>query len=288
MRKPLPAGQNLESGMGGKTMVCGIILHPAGHTRSPAMHNAAFEASGIDASYQAFDVPPHRLADAIRGMRGLGLRQLAVSIPHMSTVMAHLDRVDERAKAIGAVNTITLRDDALEGANTDWIGALRALEREVEPKGRRAAVLGAGGAARAVVYGLLQAGAVVSVLNRTEARAEQLASELGAEGSGPLEGLADLEAEIIVNTTSVGLGTMTSPVAAEALPQGSVVMDAVYQPEQTQLLQDAARRGARPLPGKWMLVHQAAEQFRLWTDTEPPLNAMAQAFDLAGRGPRKA
>jgi shikimate dehydrogenase len=287
MRKPLPAGQNLESGMSGKTMVCGIILHPAGHTRSPAMHNAAFEASGIDASYQAFDVPPHRLADAIRGMRGLGLRQLAVSIPHKRTVMAHLDRVDERAKAIGAVNTITLRDDALEGANTDWIGALRALEREIEPKGRRAAVLGAGGAARAVVYGLLQAGARVSVLNRTEARAEQLASELGAEGSGPLEGLADLEAEIIVNTTSVGLGTMTSPVAAEALPQGSVVMDAVYQPEQTQLLQDAARRGARPLPGKWMLVHQAAEQFRLWTDTEPPLNAMAQAFDLAGRGPRK-
>ena len=287
MRKPLPAGQNLESGMSGKTMVCGIILHPAGHTRSPAMHNAAFEASGIDASYQAFDVPHHRLADAIRGMRGLGLRQLAVSIPHKRTVMAHLDRVDERAKAIGAVNTITLRDDALEGANTDWIGALRALEREIEPKGRRAAVLGAGGAARAVVYGLLQAGARVSVLNRTEARAEQLASELGAEGSGPLEGLADLEAEIIVNTTSVGLGTMTSPVAAEALPQGSVVMDAVYQPEQTQLLQDAARRGARPLPGKWMLVHQAAEQFRLWTDTEPPLNAMAQAFDLAGRGPRK-
>ena len=287
MRKPLPAGQNLESGMSGKTMVCGIILHPAGHTRSPAMHNAAFEASGIDASYQAFDVPPHRLADAIRGMRGLGLRQLAVSIPHKRTVMANLDRVDDRAKAIGAVNTITLRDDALEGANTDWIGALRALEREIEPKGRRAAVLGAGGAARAVVYGLLQAGARVSVLNRTEARAEQLASELGAEGSGPLEGLADLEAEIIVNTTSVGLGTMTSPVAAEALPQGSVVMDAVYQPEQTQLLQDAARRGARPLPGKWMLVHQAAEQFRLWTDTEPPLNAMAQAFDLAGRGPRK-
>jgi shikimate dehydrogenase len=268
--------------MSGKTMVCGIILHPAGHTRSPAMHNAAFEASGIDASYQAFDVPPHRLGDAIRGMRGLGLRQLAVSIPHKRAVMAHLDRVDERAAAIGAVNTITLRDDALEGANTDWIGALRALEREIEPKGRRAAVLGAGGAARAVVYGLLQAGARVWVLNRTESRAEQLASELGAENSGPLEGLADLAADIVVNTTSVGLGSTISPVAAEAIPEGAVVMDAVYEPEKTQLLRDAARRGARPLAGKWMLVHQAAEQFRLWTHTEPPVNAMAEAFDIAG------
>ena len=247
------------------------------------MHNAAFRACGINATYQAFDVPPDRLGDAIAGMRGLGLRQLAVSIPHKTAVMAHLDRVDERAAAIGAVNTVTLRDDGLEGANTDWIGALRALEREIDPKGRHAVVLGAGGAARAVVYGLLQAGARVSILNRTETRAHELATELGLEESGPLEALADLSPEIIVNTTSVGLGSDDSPAAPEALPAHAVVMDAVYQPEQTRLLRDAAQRGACPLPGKWMLVHQAAEQFRLWTHTEPPLDAMAQAFDAAGK-----
>ncbi len=269
--------------MSANTMVCGIVLHPAGHTRSPAMHNAAFRACGIDATYQAFDVPPDRLGDAIAGMRGLGLRQLAVSIPHKTTVMAHLDRVDERAAAIGAVNTVTLRENKLEGANTDWIGALRALEREIDPKGRHAVVLGAGGAARAVVYGLGQAGAQVSILNRTESRARELANELGAKESGPLEALADLSPDIIVNTTSVGLGSDVSPAAPEWLPAHAVVMDAVYQPENTRLLRDATQRGARALPGKWMLVHQAAEQFRLWTNTDPPLDVMAQAFDAAGR-----
>ena len=269
--------------MSAKTMVCGIVLHPAGHTRSPAMHNAAFQASGLDAHYHAFDVPPEQLGDAIRGMRGLGLRQLAVSLPHKTAVMGHLDRVDETARAIGAVNTVTLGENGLEGANTDWVGALRALARETDPKGRRAVVLGAGGAARAVVYGLVQAGAHVAVLNRSEARAQQLAEDLGAAEFGPLSRLAELAPEIIVNTTSVGMGTEASPVGAETIPGNAVVMDAVYEPEQTRLLQDAATRGARPLGGKWMLVHQAAEQFRLWTGLEPPVDAMAEAFDEAGR-----
>ena len=270
--------------MSAKTMVCGIVLHPAGHTRSPAMHNAAFEACGIDAAYLAFDVPPQRLGDAIQGMRGLGLRQLAVSIPHKRAVMEHLDRVDPTAQAIGAVNTVTLAEDGgLEGANTDWIGALRALEQKIEPGGKRAVVLGAGGAARGVVYGLMRAGADVSVLNRTESRAEELANSLGASRFGGLGELAALSPEIIINTTSVGLRSDSSPVAAEAIPADAVVMDAVYEPEQTRLLRDAAERRAQPLEGKWMLVHQAAEQFRLWTGSQPPIAIMAEAFDRAGQ-----
>ena len=265
------------------SMICGIVLHPAGHSRSPAMHNAAFEACGVNADYHAFDVPPDRLADAIRGMRGLGLRQLAVSIPHKTEVMAHLDRVDATATAIGAVNTVTLGANGLEGSNTDWIGAQRALAREIDPKGKRAVVLGAGGAARAVVYGLLDAGAEVSVLNRTESRARILAEELGAQRSGALEELDSLEPEIVVNTTSVGLRSEASPVPAHALPAKGVVMDAVYEPEETRLLRDARARGARPLGGKWMLVYQAAEQFRLWTGIEAPVDVMAEAFDAAGR-----
>jgi shikimate dehydrogenase len=268
--------------VGAATNVCGIVLHPAGHTRSPAMHNAAFAALGLDAVYLAFDVPPEGLADAVSGTRALGLRQIAVSIPHKERVMEYVDRVDETAAAIGAVNTVTRRDGALVGSNTDWSGALRALEREVDPKDRRAVVLGAGGAARAVVYALIRAGAEVTVLNRTESRARELAGALSASASGSLADLADLPHEILVNTTSVGLRKDVSPVPAEHIRAGSVVMDAVYDPERTRLLSDAQARGARPLGGKWMLVHQAAEQLRLWSDRDAPIDVMADAFDAAG------
>jgi shikimate dehydrogenase len=274
-----------DPNIGAATALCGIVLHPAGHTRSPAMHNAAFGALGLDAAYLAFDVPPERLGDAIAGVRALGLRQVAVSIPHKENVMQHLDRIDETAAAIGAVNTVTRRGDELVGSNTDWTGALRALEREIDPKGRRAVVLGAGGAARAVVYALLHAGAEVMVLNRTEARAGVLSRALSASGSGSLADLADLPHDILVNTTAVGLRSAASPVPAEHLRAESVVMDAVYEPEQTRLLADAEARGARPLGGKWMLVHQAAEQLRLWTERDAPIAVMAAAFDAAGSEP---
>ncbi|MBW2228810.1 MAG: shikimate dehydrogenase [Deltaproteobacteria bacterium] len=274
-----------DPNIGAATALCGIVLHPAGHTRSPAMHNAAFGALGLDAAYLAFDVPPERLGDAIAGVRALGLRQVAVSIPHKENVMQHLDRIDETAAAIGAVNTVTRRGDELVGSNTDWTGALRALEREIDPKGRRAVVLGAGGAARAVVYALLHAGAEVMVLNRTEARARVLSRALSASGSGSLADLADLPHDILVNTTAVGLRSAASPVPAEHLRAESVVMDAVYEPEQTRLLADAEARGARPLGGKWMLVHQAAEQVRLWTERDAPIAVMAAAFDAAGSKP---
>ena len=267
---------------GATTALCGIVLHPAGHTRSPAMHNAAFQAAGIDAAYLAFDVPPEALEAAVAGARALGMRQLAVSLPHKQAVLPHLDRVDPVAERIGAVNTVTLRQGQLEGANTDWCGAVRALERETQLAGARAVVLGAGGTARAVVHGLVERGAVVTVLNRTPERARDLADTLGASGGGPLAALGDTEYDILVNTTSVGLGTDVSPVPAAELASEAVVMDAVYQPERTRLLRDAEARGARTVSGKWMLVYQAAEQFSLWTGAEAPVDAMAEAFDRAG------
>ena len=277
-----------ESGLGApgvETTVCGIVLHPAGHTRSPAMHSAAFRALGLDAVYLAFDVPPEALGAAIAGARALGLRQLAVSLPHKRAVMAHLDDVDDTARRIGAVNTVTRRDGKLHGANTDWIGAVRALESEANLDGARAVVLGAGGSARAVVFGLLQRGARVTVLNRTRVRAESLAAELGAEGAGELGDLARTPHDVLVNTTSVGLRAEASPVDATAIDPGAVVMDAVYDPERTRLLRDAESRGARVVPGKWMLVHQAAEQLALWSGRDAPLDVMAAAFDAAGAGP---
>lgn len=265
------------------TALCAVILHPAGHTRSPAMHNAAFAALEIDAVYAAFDVRPDALADALAGARALGVRQLAVSIPHKVTAMAHLDEVDETALRIGAINTVTLRDGRLVGANTDWLGAVRALEGVTALSGSRAVVLGAGGTARAVVFGLLDRGARVTILNRTPERARSLCDDLGADSAGPLSALAQTEHDVLVNTTSVGLRSEESPVPGTALRPDSIVMDAVYDPELTALLRDARRAGARTVEGKWMLVHQAAEQIRIWTGKDAPIERMAAAFDRAGR-----
>jgi shikimate dehydrogenase len=267
-----------------RTALCGIVLHPAGHTRSPAMHNAAFRALALDAVYLAFDVPPAALPAAIQGARALGVRQLAVSLPHKEAVLPLLDAVDETARRIGAVNTVTRQEDgSLLGSNTDWLGAVRALEAERKLEGARAVVLGAGGAARAVVFGLVERGARVVVLNRTPERAHELARALGAEHADGLDALASTPHDVLVNATAEGLESDRSPVPAQALRPGSLVMDTVYAPERTRLLRDAEARGARTLGGKWMLVHQAAEQLRLWSGREAPIQVMADAFDGAGR-----
>jgi shikimate dehydrogenase len=278
----MPGSKPTARRISAETALCGIVLHPAGHTRSPAMHNAAFAAAGVDAAYLAFDVHPDRLGDALAGARALGVRQLAVSLPHKQAVLAYLDEVDDCARAIGAVNTVTLRDGRLVGTNTDWLGAVRALERERDLAHAAAVVLGAGGTARALIFGLTQRGARVTVLNRTPERAEALAAELGADHAGPLDELSETPHDVLVNTTSVGLRSDDSPVPAEALRSDALVMDVVYDPEETRLLRDARAGGARTIAGKWMLVYQAAEQFRQWTGRDAPLDVMARAFDAAG------
>lgn len=262
-----------------RTQLCGIYLHPSGHTRSPAMHNAAYRALSLDAVYLAFDVLPDRLGAAIEGARALGIRQLSISLPHKEAVAAHLDRIDETALRIGAVNTVTRVGDELVGSNTDWSGAMRALESELELAGCRAVVLGAGGTARALTYGLVLSGAQVHVLNRTRERAERLAADLGAAGGGALGDLAALDYDLLVNTTSVGLRSELSPVPAEHLRRDRVVMDAIYDPPNTRLLREAAARGCRTLGGKWMLVHQAALQIESWSGLVPPLDVLSAAFD---------
>ena len=142
-------------------------------------------------------------------------------------------------------------------------------------------MLGAGGTARAAVFALRERGAHVTVLNRTHERAEELARELGAAAAGPLERLAELDHDVLVNTTSVGLASDASPVPAAALRPGAVVLDAVYDPPETRLLRDARERGARGISGKWMLVEQAVEQIRLWSGKAAPAEVLARAFDAA-------
>jgi shikimate dehydrogenase len=265
------------------TALCGIALHPASHTLSPAMHNAAYAALEVDAVYLAFDVEPAGLAAAVAGWRALRGRLLSVSIPHKQAILEHLDAIDATARRIGAVNTVVRRDDgALEGSNTDWLGAVRALEQETPLAGARAVVLGAGGTARAVAWGLLERGARVRVLNRSEKKARELADALGRGcEAGPLAELRRTPHDVLVNATSVGLREDASPIEAEWIGAGAAVLDAVYDPVRTRLLRDAERRGAKPISGKWMLVHQAAAQIEAWTRLSPPIELMARAFDAA-------
>jgi len=267
---------------GAKTALYGIIGHPVGHSLSPSMHNAGFRALGIDAVYLAFDVGPGRLSDALLGVRALGIRGLSVTIPHKEAVIPLLDEVDETAGTMGAVNTIFFRDGRLLGMNTDWLGVVKALEVETALAGRKVLVLGAGGSARAVAFGLTKRGATVHIANRTPEKARVLAGLFGGTWSG-LDGIGDVGASILVNTTSVGMApeASVSPVPAEILPGVDVVMDLVYRPRETRLLREAREAGCRVVDGLSMLLHQGVAQFELWTGREPPLKTMSGALEEA-------
>lgn len=245
---------------------CGIVLHPAGHTLSPVLHEAAYRALGLDARYEVFDVQPERLAAKLDELWKAGARQLSVSLPHKEAALALADLASAAAIAIGAANTLTARSGGVEADNTDWIGVLRTLEPLGPWRGRQATVLGAGGAARGVVYALRELGMDVVVVNRTIERARRLVSELGGR-VGALEEPYDL----LVNATSVGMhpDSGASPAPVRSIRRGCTVFDLVYRPLDTRLLCDARERGCRTQDGLEMLVHQAVEQVRLWSDRSP-------------------
>ena len=244
---------------------CGIVLHPAGHTLSPVLHERAYRSLGLDASYEVFDVLAENFAAKLGELRAQGIRQLSVSLPHKEAALALADGVSDAARAIGAANTLTVREGQLQADNTDWLGVLRALEPLGPWRGRSATVLGAGGAARGVVYALARLGLVVTIANRTRERAERLVSELGGR-----VGEADSPCDLLVNATSVGMhpDSDAMPLASDALRAGTLVFDTVYRPLETRLLREARERGCRTQDGLDMLVHQAVEQIRIWSDRE--------------------
>ena len=247
-------------------VLCGIVLHPAGHTLSPLLHETAYQTLGLRARYQAFDVTSADLAAAVAGMRALGIRQLSVSLPHKEAVLGLADRASEHAQRIGAANTLTRVGDELVADNTDWLGVRQTLEGLGEWRGRRATVVGAGGAARAVVYALRALELEVNVVNRSAGRAERLAAQLGAS-----VGTLDEPWDLLVNTTPLGMhpDTDATPVEAERLRPGAIVFDTVYRPLETRLLREARGRGCGTQDGLDMLVHQAREQLRLWCGQAP-------------------
>jgi shikimate dehydrogenase len=276
----------------GQTKLVGLVGYPVEHSLSPAMHNRAFAALSLNWYYVPLPVEPERLGEAIAGLRALGFVGANVTVPHKEAVMSYLDEVAPATQAIGAVNTIVVHEGRSIGYNTDWQGFLTALsEGGFDPQGKRAVVLGAGGAARAVVYALAHAGAQVAVLNRTPARAEALVQDfvLLFPSSPPLFFLPltlqtlkeqTAEAHLLVNATPVGMWPeVDQSIWPEGLPFPAhlVVFDLVYNPRQTKLLRQARRAGAEVIGGLGMLVHQGAAAFELWTREKAPVEMMYKA-----------
>jgi shikimate dehydrogenase len=257
-------------------MLFALFGNPVGHSLSPLMHNAAYERMRINAHY--IPVCVDYAAEAIERMRQLALHGASITIPFKTGVIPLLDQLDDTSHTIGAVNTI-MRDanGRLAGYNTDWVGLTRGLEECLEIKDRTFAIVGAGGAARAAAFGIRQRGGFPLIVNRTPERGEKLAAEFDCPAY-PLSQIGEIEADCLINTTSVGMtpNDGLSPVAKEVLKNFFWVMDCVYNPLRTCLLQDAAHVGCATITGLGMFVHQGAEQIKLWTGQEPPRELMKQ------------
>jgi shikimate dehydrogenase len=259
-----------------------VLGHPVAHSRSPAMHNAALAELGLagEWSYEAIDVAPDEFEARVRSMAAGECVGVNLTIPHKEAALALADDLSETAREIGAANTLIFAEGEVRADNTDAGGFLAALRERVED--RRALVLGAGGAARAVVWALLREGAEVSVWNRTELRSRNLCDDLGGT---PVAAPDAGDYELIVNTTSVGLGGEDPfeelPLSAVALAPGQTVVDMVYGGEPTRLLAAAAAAGATTVDGIEILVGQGAHSFEIWTGLEAPLDTMRAAARLA-------
>ncbi len=278
----------------GKTQLVGLLGWPVSHSLSPAMHNAALAALGLNWVYVPLPVSPDRVGDAVRGLPGLGFRGANVTVPHKQAVIPFLDEISPAAATIGAVNTILVEQTSarLLGSNTDWRGFLADLAaKKATISGRDCLVLGAGGSARAVVYGLNQAGGIVTLIARRVEQAQQLAVDLGDDSVHEIVPLAalggivsELDAPLIINTTPLGMSphVEASPWPAELpLPQGAFVYDLVYNPAETRFMRQAADSGCRTCNGLGMLLRQGAEAFALWTGQQPDLAIMKYTLELA-------
>ncbi|SAK84637.1 shikimate 5-dehydrogenase [Caballeronia pedi] len=241
------------------------------------VHNAAYRALGVDYTFVSFGVED--AAGAIDAMRTLGIRGLNVTMPHKQAVIPHLDALDETAREIGAVNTIDNRDGHLTGYNTDCVGAVRALEEATPLEGRRIALLGAGGAARAIAWGVRRAGGRITVFNRTASRGRTLADDFGLAFGGAPGDFDPHAFDIVVNATAAGFRAPdVNPLRAGQLAPHLVVMDAAFIPVRTKLIRDAAELGCRVVDGTRMLLHQFCGQVELYTGKAAPLDAMSAAL----------
>jgi shikimate dehydrogenase len=262
----------------GSTEIYGIIGNPVAHSLSPIMHNSAFEALGLNKVYVAF--PATNAEKALAACRALGVHGLSVTIPHKETILAHIDSIDPMAQKIGAVNTLLFNEDnKIHGLNTDWIGANKALAEKLELQGKRILLLGAGGSAKAIGFGLLEAGARVIFASRTENKVKVLAETLKCDWTH-LADIETIQADGLINATSVGMSPIenASLVPAESLGNFPVVMDIVYAPLETRLLREAKSAGCEVITGLSMLLYQGVAQFEAWTGQDAPVEVMRTAL----------
>ena len=264
---------------GGRTRVAGIIGWPVAHSRSPRLHGHWLERYGIDGAYLPLPVPPGKVGVALAALPLLGIVGVNVTLPHKQAALAAMDRVDAQAERIGAVNTVVVVDGVLVGSNTDAFGFIASLDADAPDwrRDRPAVVLGAGGAARAVIAGLQDSGVgEIRLCNRTRAHAEAVAGDLG-EGVAVVawderdEALAG--AGLLVNATTLGMdGKPALAIALDALDRAAVVADIVYVPLRTELLRRAGERGLKTVDGLGMLLHQARPGFAAWFGRQPEVD----------------
>jgi shikimate dehydrogenase len=246
-----------------------LLGNPVGHSLSPLMHNTALKKMGIEENYSACSIQD--IGGAMEGLRGMNIRGASVTIPLKVAVMEYLDDIDDDALKIGAVNTIVNNNGRLNGYNTDWLGLILTLKKEMSVRNRTFVIVGAGGTARAAAYGIIKEGGFPIIVNRTAEKGKILSGKLNCPFYS-LSGAGRIKADCLINTTSVGMypDKDKSPVAAEALAGYKYVMDVIYNPLKTKLLEDAEKQACKIFSGVDMFVHQGAEQLKIWTGKEPP------------------
>jgi shikimate dehydrogenase len=262
------------------TILFAVLGDPVSHSLGPVMHNTAFAALGYNGAYLAFRVKD--IGKAVVGIKALGIKGASITIPHKVSVMDFLDELDDTAQKIGAVNTVLNRKGVLTGYNSDGFGVVKALFERTTIKDKNVVILGAGGAARAIGFAIISEGGRVTVINRTLAKGEKLAKDLGADFQ-PISKLNQTACHILINTTPVGMfpDTDAMPIRKQDLDKAMVVMDVVYNPLKTRLLRAAENIGCRTIDGVSMFVYQGAFQLELWTGMKAPVDVMRKAVITA-------
>lgn len=267
-----------------RTSIYGVIGYPIEHSLSPLIHNAAIDSLGIDAVYVAFHVKPGKLREAVYGMKALGIKGFNVTTPFKTEITSYLDRLDEESSFVEAVNTVVNVDGLFVGYTTDGLGAFEVLKSIVKSlNGLNIVVIGAGGAARALVYHLSRIPCNIVLLNRSVDKARIIVEKLKLRSDANLTygGLSEAyqkeiipKADVIVNATPVGMTIPGCPISPSLINRNHIVFDMIYWPLETQLLREAKLRGATTVNGLPMLVYQAAYSFKLWFGKSPPLDVM--------------
>lgn len=258
-----------------------VIGDPINHSLSPLIHNTAYKVLGIDKSnlFIPMKVKNNNLKQFIEAVKTLGINGISVTIPHKETVIKYLDNLDKDAKKIGAVNTIVNKEGVLTGYNTDWTGVVNALKQKTKIKNMKVAVLGAGGAAKAIVFGIIKEGGRVKIFNRTEEKAGVIAKMFDCQFGGLDEIFEIKDFDIIINSTSVGMGNSEeSPLDKDLIQKNQIVFDVVYNPKETKLLKDAKEKGATIIYGTDMLLYQGVEQFKMYTGLDAPVEGMEKVL----------